>query len=128
MCPPAPLGELPSAAAGNQQLLAFCFAPALQPHTPPAHRAEINKSTDLDWFTIKPSNKEGTHWEGKCWYIHEYIKYEFDFQVGAGLGVVGKARRTGGVRGEWRAGRRSIGAVAQPQCSAPLLHEHRSRG
>lgn len=42
---------------------------------------EINKSSDLDWFTIKPSNKEGTHWEGKCWYIHELIKYEFDFQV-----------------------------------------------
>ena len=42
--------------------------------------AEINKSTDMDWFTIKP-NKDGTHWEGKCWYIHEYIKYEFDFQV-----------------------------------------------
>lgn len=43
---------------------------------------EINKSTDLDWFTIKP-NKEGTHWEGKCWYIHEYVKYEFDFRVRA---------------------------------------------
>jgi ufm1-conjugating enzyme 1 len=42
---------------------------------------EINKSSDLDWFTIKPSNKEGTHWQGKCWYIHELIKYEFDFQV-----------------------------------------------
>jgi ufm1-conjugating enzyme 1 len=41
---------------------------------------EIGKATDLDWFTIKPSNKEGTHWTGKCWYIHELIKYEFDFQ------------------------------------------------
>lgn len=26
---------------------------------------EINKASDLDWFTIKPSNKEGTHWAGK---------------------------------------------------------------
>ncbi|KAI7836103.1 hypothetical protein COHA_010005 [Chlorella ohadii] len=41
---------------------------------------EINKASDLDWFTIKPSNKEGTHWAGKCWYVHELIRYEFDFQ------------------------------------------------
>ena len=41
---------------------------------------EINKASDLDWFTIKPTNKEGTHWEGLCWYIHELIKYEFKFQ------------------------------------------------
>lgn len=43
---------------------------------------EMNKAADMDWFTIKPSNREGTHWKGKCWYIHELIKYEFDFQVG----------------------------------------------
>ncbi|RMZ57457.1 hypothetical protein APUTEX25_004291, partial [Auxenochlorella protothecoides] len=41
---------------------------------------EINKRGDLDWFTIKPTNKEGTHWQGKCWYIHELVKYEFNFQ------------------------------------------------
>lgn len=41
---------------------------------------DINKATDLDWFTIKPSSKDGTHWTGKCWYIHNLIKYEFDFQ------------------------------------------------
>lgn len=41
---------------------------------------EIGKSTDSDWFTIKPSNKEGTHWKGTCWYVHELIKYQFDFQ------------------------------------------------
>lgn len=40
---------------------------------------QIKKSTDSDWFTIT-SNKEGTHWSGKCWYIHELIKYEFDFE------------------------------------------------
>ncbi len=44
---------------------------------------EISKAADLDWFTIRPSNKEGTHWTGKCWYIHDLIKYEFDFQVRA---------------------------------------------
>ena len=41
----------------------------------------INKAGDLDWFTIKPTNKDGTHWAGKCWYVHELIKYEFDFQA-----------------------------------------------
>ena len=40
---------------------------------------QLNKSSDSDWFTIT-SNKEGTHWSGKCWYIHELIKYEFDFE------------------------------------------------
>lgn len=40
----------------------------------------MNKQSDTDWFTIKP-NKEGTVWEGKCWYIYELIKYEFDFNI-----------------------------------------------
>jgi len=40
---------------------------------------QINKGTDSDWFTIT-SNKDGTHWSGKCWYMHELIKYEFDFE------------------------------------------------
>eukprot|EP00976_Prorocentrum_cordatum_P117641 1196340-Prorocentrum_minimum.AAC.5 len=26
------------------------------------------------------SNKEGTKWTGKCWYIHNLLKYEFDLQ------------------------------------------------
>ena len=39
----------------------------------------MNKESDTDWFTINPS-KDGMHWSGKCWYIHELIKYEFDFQ------------------------------------------------
>lgn len=52
---------------------------------------EINKAGDLDWFTIKPANKEGTRWEGKCWYIHDLIRYDFDFQVGAGPGCVAAA-------------------------------------
>ncbi|KAK9838833.1 hypothetical protein WJX74_004167 [Apatococcus lobatus] len=27
---------------------------------------QLNKQTDSDWFTIT-SNKDGTHWSGKCW-------------------------------------------------------------
>merc|ERR1719183_902114 len=38
-----------------------------------------NKANDNDWFTIS-SNKEGTKWTGKCWYIHNLLKYEFDLQ------------------------------------------------
>ena len=26
------------------------------------------------------SNKEGTRWFGKCWYVHELLKYEFDVE------------------------------------------------
>ena len=26
------------------------------------------------------SNKEGTKWTGKCWYVHNLLKYEFDLQ------------------------------------------------
>ena len=40
---------------------------------------QLNKASDSDWFTIT-SNKEGTLWSGKCWYVHELIKYEFDFE------------------------------------------------
>lgn len=38
-----------------------------------------NKATDSDWFTIT-SNKEGTKWNGRCWYIHSLLKYEFPFE------------------------------------------------
>jgi len=41
------------------------------------HYVKINKENDNDWFRIK-SNKAGTRWEGKCWYYHENLKYEFD--------------------------------------------------
>mmetsp|Transcript_11056 Transcript_11056/g.19157 ORF Transcript_11056/g.19157 Transcript_11056/m.19157 type:complete len:167 (-) Transcript_11056:527-1027(-) len=40
---------------------------------------QLNKETDMDWFTIEPRNG-GLGWAGKCWYIHNLIKYEFDFQ------------------------------------------------
>jgi ufm1-conjugating enzyme 1 len=38
-----------------------------------------NKESDMDWFTIEPVNG-GESWQGKCWYIHNLIKYEFDFR------------------------------------------------
>ncbi|XP_055704478.1 ubiquitin-fold modifier-conjugating enzyme 1 [Phlebotomus papatasi] len=38
-----------------------------------------NKEADLDWFRLE-SNKEGTKWFGKCWYIHNLLKYEFDVE------------------------------------------------
>ncbi|KOC60936.1 Ubiquitin-fold modifier-conjugating enzyme 1 [Habropoda laboriosa] len=38
-----------------------------------------NKESDNDWFRLE-SNKEGTRWFGKCWYIHNFLKYEFDVE------------------------------------------------
>lgn len=32
-----------------------------------------------EWFTIE-SNKTGTRWTGKVWYIHNLLKYEFDLE------------------------------------------------
>lgn len=38
-----------------------------------------NKASDSDWFKLE-SNKEGTKWFGKVWYVHELLKYEFDVE------------------------------------------------
>lgn len=38
-----------------------------------------NKEADNDWFRLE-SNKEGTKWFGKCWYVHSLLKYEFDVE------------------------------------------------
>jgi ufm1-conjugating enzyme 1 len=40
---------------------------------------ETNKQADNDWFRLE-SNKDGTKWWGKCWYIHDLLKYEFDVE------------------------------------------------
>lgn len=40
----------------------------------------MNKSNDNDWFRISAANPEGTRWVGKCWYVHNLLKYEFDLQ------------------------------------------------
>ncbi|KAJ9529674.1 hypothetical protein QJQ45_014474, partial [Haematococcus lacustris] len=38
-----------------------------------------NKDSDMDWFTIEPVDG-GHSWRGKCWYIHNLVRYEFDFR------------------------------------------------
>jgi ufm1-conjugating enzyme 1 len=38
-----------------------------------------NKEQDNDWFRLE-SNAEGTRWFGKCWYIHNMLKYELDVE------------------------------------------------
>ncbi|XP_074604658.1 ubiquitin-fold modifier conjugating enzyme 1 [Brevipalpus obovatus] len=38
-----------------------------------------NKENDNDWFRLE-SNKDGTKWFGKCWYIHELLSYEFEIE------------------------------------------------
>ncbi len=45
---------------------------------------ENNKQADNDWFRLE-SNKDGTRWFGKCWYIHELLKYEFDVEFDVSL-------------------------------------------
>lgn len=39
----------------------------------------MNKEADNDWFFLE-SNKTGTQWNGKCWYIHNFKKYEFNLE------------------------------------------------
>lgn len=38
-----------------------------------------NKDSGSDWFRLE-SNKEGTKWFGKCWYMHNLLKFEFDVE------------------------------------------------
>ncbi|KAK2576680.1 hypothetical protein KPH14_005341 [Odynerus spinipes] len=38
-----------------------------------------NKESNNDWFRLE-SNKEGTRWFGKCWYMQNYLKYEFEVE------------------------------------------------
>ncbi|XP_040982198.1 ubiquitin-fold modifier-conjugating enzyme 1 isoform X1 [Aquila chrysaetos chrysaetos] len=44
---------------------------------------ENNKRADNDWFRLE-SNAEGTRWFGKCWYVHELLKYEFAIEFDGG--------------------------------------------
>jgi len=43
------------------------------------HYIKMNKESDNDWFNIT-SDALGRRWTGKCWYIHNLKKYEFDLQ------------------------------------------------
>uniref|UniRef100_A0A8C5MTL1 Ubiquitin-fold modifier-conjugating enzyme 1 n=1 Tax=Leptobrachium leishanense TaxID=445787 RepID=A0A8C5MTL1_9ANUR len=38
--------------------------------------AENNKNGDNDWVRLE-SNKVGARWFGKCWNIHNLLKYQF---------------------------------------------------
>lgn len=40
---------------------------------------EINQNDDNEWFSVEPDDS-GIKWKGKCWYIYELIKYEFDLE------------------------------------------------
>jgi hypothetical protein len=40
---------------------------------------EMNKANDNDWFRIS-GGADGTKWKGKCWYVYNLLKYEFDLQ------------------------------------------------
>ncbi|XP_015784915.1 ubiquitin-fold modifier-conjugating enzyme 1 [Tetranychus urticae] len=37
------------------------------------------RQNENDWFRLE-HNKDGTKWFGKCWYIHELLKYEFEIE------------------------------------------------
>ena len=59
---------------------AFPF-PVLQ-RPPPLLRMQyqkVNKEAGNEWFTIE-SDKLGTRWTGKVWYMHDFKKYEFDLE------------------------------------------------
>lgn len=45
---------------------------------------KMNKEEDNDWFTIE-SNCDGTKWTGKCWIVHDLIRYEYklEFEIPA---------------------------------------------
>ncbi|XP_029921036.1 ubiquitin-fold modifier-conjugating enzyme 1 [Myripristis murdjan] len=40
---------------------------------------EQNKAADNDWFRLE-SNRDGTRWTGKCWIIHDLLRYEFQLE------------------------------------------------
>ena len=40
---------------------------------------ELNKEAENDWFEIE-ANKTGTRWTGKCWFLYNFNKYEFDLE------------------------------------------------
>lgn len=38
---------------------------------------QVNKENDNDWFMIE-SDKSGQKWTGKCWFVHNLLRYEFE--------------------------------------------------
>ena len=47
----------------------------MQEYTALIKYIQMGKENDTDWFQIE-SNKEGTVWTGKVWYVYEMKKYE----------------------------------------------------
>jgi hypothetical protein len=61
-----------AAALASMRLLALFLS---QEYTALIKYIQMGKENDTDWFQIE-SNKEGTVWTGKVWYIYEMKKYE----------------------------------------------------
>lgn len=40
----------------------------------------MNKAADTDWFSVRPTKPDGVHWTGRCWFIHELLRYEFQLE------------------------------------------------
>lgn len=41
---------------------------------------QLNQEDDSEWFEVNPIDSKGIKWEGKCWYFHNFQKYEFKLQ------------------------------------------------
>jgi ufm1-conjugating enzyme 1 len=39
---------------------------------------EEGKRGNTDWFRIEAVDDAGLQWRGRCWHVHEYVRYEFD--------------------------------------------------
>jgi ufm1-conjugating enzyme 1 len=41
---------------------------------------KLNQEDDQEWFEINSLDESGIKWKGKCWYYHNFQKYEFVLQ------------------------------------------------
>ena len=80
-----------------------------------AQYQKVNKEAGNEWFTIE-SNKTGTRWTGKVWYVHEMLKYEFDLEFDMPVGYP-----------QVRAWRRANDAARRPHAVAALPSERAHR-
>jgi ufm1-conjugating enzyme 1 len=46
---------------------------------------QLNREAGDDWFTLEATDKLGTRWVGRCWYMHQFAKYEYrlEFEIPA---------------------------------------------
>lgn len=54
------------------------------------HYISKNKEEGKDWFSIE-SSKDGKQWSGKCWYTHNFSKYEFSMNFSIPTGYPSSA-------------------------------------